>query len=184
MNTAHVRLGGFRVALTGPPSDRPAPPNAPCPARRGCGGQQTPERAHRDPYDEPLMWSSTKSGARLARGRAMTQPEAIAYIRAHAPNEIDQNQSTATRITYRTASGSTCVYDGARPRAPHPIPAQATRTETTMAYPDPLDHDPAPAPAPGPVQVSVHRFANLLGTDDAVAARILTDLQLPRGEDR
>jgi hypothetical protein len=59
-----------------------------------------------------LVWRSPDSGALLLDGRPMTQQRAIHACLTHTRNMIDQSETTATQITYRTLDGAVCTYEG------------------------------------------------------------------------
>jgi predicted transcriptional regulator len=71
------------------------------------------EHAPRPPA-EPLVWS-TRSGALLLDGRAMTQQRAIFACLTHTRNQIDESQTTPTQITYYEPSGAVRAYAGTHP---------------------------------------------------------------------
>jgi hypothetical protein len=70
------------------------------------------------PAGEPLVWTSTETGALLLDGRAMTQQRAIHACLTHSRNQIDPNATTPTRIVYRTLTGDIHTYAGTRPTPP------------------------------------------------------------------
>lgn len=71
---------------------------------------------------EHLVWWSAETGRALLNGRAMTRQQAIHACLTHTRNEIDQGQTTFSRIVYRTPGGAVCTYEGTLPE-PTPSPA-------------------------------------------------------------
>ena len=73
---------------------------------------------------EHLVWWSTETGQALLDGRAMTHQQAVHLCLTHTRNEIDQSQTTFSRIVYRTPGGAVCTYEGT---LPEPTPSPASR---------------------------------------------------------
>lgn len=119
--TDRIGVGGLWITLDAAPQTSPHTSSAP--------HQETHSRPVVEPVPPALVWRSVRSGALLARGRAMTQQQAIHAILTHSRNEIIQAQTTAARIAYRTppihgGAGSVCVYEGNLPVPTHRIPSQ------------------------------------------------------------
>jgi hypothetical protein len=64
---------------------------------------------------EQLVWWSPQTRQALLDGQAMTRQQAIHLCLTHTRNEIDQAQTTCSRIVYRTPEGAVCTYEGAPP---------------------------------------------------------------------
>jgi hypothetical protein len=64
--------------------------------------------------NEQLVWRSPLSGELLLGGREMTHQRAIHACLTHSRNQIEESQTTATRITYRTYDGLLRSYEGTR----------------------------------------------------------------------
>lgn len=75
---------------------------------------------------EALVWRSPQSGALLLDGKPMTHRRAVFACLTHSRNQIDPDQSTPTRITYREIDGTVGTYEGTRPtgRTPAASPRQ------------------------------------------------------------